>query len=112
MDWILLAVVGASTALVTWIACRWWFGRKLKELRRQLDLALPTVPPSQFSLGKESRPREGGPVALEAGSSLDLLERQLDESESHWHRARPFVDTYPLTREVDDQTGPGEHDKR
>ena len=101
MDWILPASVGAITAVVTWLACWWWFGRKLRALRRQLEQDLPTVPASEPYLG---RPQSSSDVEQDStAQSVERLERMLGESEAEWPRAQPFLDTSPLTHEVDEQ---------
>ena len=101
MDWIVLALVGAFTAFLTLVACWWWFGRKLTALRRQLEHDLPTVPASVPSL---DRPRTSSDVEQDlTAQSVERLERMLGESEAEWPRAQPFLDTSPLTHEVDEQ---------
>ena len=106
MDWIFPALVGACAALVTMIACWWWFGRRLGALRRQLEEALPTVPASQLSTASSS-PAEDGP-ATSGAQSLELLEKQLNESEPQWREVRPFLDTSPLARDLaEERSEPG-----
>ena len=106
MNWILPALVGACTALVTLIACGWWFGRR--RLQRERDLL--TVPPSEFSLASS---QSSSKVEQDStAQSIELLERQLNESEAKWHRPRPFLDTSPLTHELEERTRNVEHGKQ
>ena len=90
--------IAALTALVTWIACRWWYVHRLAKLRRQLESLLPRV-----SAGAELSPAQPGRTETQrstAGPSVDQLERALDEAEGELQLGRPFLDTSPLPHEV------------
>ena len=94
--------IAALAALVVWVACRWWYGRRLKEIRRQLERDLPTVPSSRSSLAPQ--PSSGRPQESTAAPSIELLEQALREEEAKWHQALPFLNTSPLAHEVGEQT--------
>jgi len=100
-----LLVVAAVTALLTWIVCRWWYRRRLSELRKQFERDLPIAPPSEFSTAPGATNTQASVAALS-------VDRQLGSSpaEGEWNQPRPFLNTSPLTHEVADQT-PGMNDK-
>ena len=100
MNWVHPAVLGAVTAFLTLLACWWWFGRKLKALRRELELALPAVPPGEFSATGQG---VAHPLAA-AETSLERLESELRRSEGTRRTPWPFLDTSPLTHEVGEHT--------
>ena len=84
-----------------WLHVGGGLGRKLTALTRQLEHDLPTVPVSVPSL---DRPQTSSDVEQDlTAQSVERLERMLGESEAEWPRAQPFLDTSPLTHEVDEQ---------
>jgi len=103
MNWMYFVLVVALAAFATWIACQWWYGRKLRQLKKQVEQDLPTVPPCAFS--PAPKPPSAETQRLMAAPSIELLEQLLGEAEAKWHPAGPFLDTSPLTHEVVGQTG-------
>ena len=104
MNWLQLVIAGAISAFVTWLACWRWYRRKLMAPRQKLEHALPTVPSSELSRPQSSPKTELGLSA----ESIEELERELNEaSNTTWERARPFLDTSPLTHVVEEKT-PGD----
>ena len=102
VSWTHPVLLGAIAACVTWIACRWWYGRKLRTLRQQLERGLPAVASSEITRGRQPSP--SGSWQVEEAQSLDLLERELSKSESGWRHKQPFLDTFPLTHQVREST--------
>jgi|SRR6187200_2584588 hypothetical protein len=99
MSWLQLVIAGAMSAFATWLACWWWYRRKLRALRRRLELELPAVPPSELTAPRSSPEGEQN----HSVDSVDELERTLNESNTKWEKVRPFLDTSPLPHVVEDK---------
>ena len=75
-------VASAATALVTWIACRWWYGREIRALHEDVQRARVPALNEEF----DARARTADPVVEEA----------LNETPgTSW--GVPFLHTSPLT---------------
>jgi hypothetical protein len=97
-SWFLIVAAVA----ITWLACRWWYGRRLRSLQRQLARALARADaPSEQGRREPIIDSAAGATADQPNAASDPLAtpRTPVPDISDDYPSVPFLDTSPSTHE-------------